>query len=400
MGSGVSFSFLLATRFQNIIYLLPLLPIILSYLFRDFNLIKFLHISLFCIPILIFFYSQGVVNLWMTGDFLKSTYQFGNDSFKSVDFANLNLKAILFHPCHSIFAFHPVFGILFCLNVVALFVMPSWLNKVIVFSVILSVIFNIWLQSGWYCWWLGSVTFGMRGSLLSFIMLLPFSYLVVEYYLTIRVKAIIRLIILLCVIFSSTFIFTENMIFECYNFQQYKNVLMHSTQSMFSFLFYYLMVIISSFFLFKLFGRKLKFHLNDLFNIFYLFSLISLLFVAIFDLQRAYFFILPVFVILVYGLIEKMRSLKFTFAKLFLLWNSTILCVLFCVCCFQFHRLFSDIESKAKLEVNKEKFIYQAPFQIDEIVQCAKKYQKIDGFIEEKTRLEKFTSTFDKYKVE
>lgn len=63
------------------------------------------------LPIAIGFIQVGMVNHWMTGDFFSSTYYFGNEEFKSVDFAHPEFLAVLFHSWHGLLTYHPLYAL-------------------------------------------------------------------------------------------------------------------------------------------------------------------------------------------------------------------------------------------------------------------------------------------------
>ena len=113
------------------------------------------------VPIAIAVAQYTTVNRWMTGSLTHPPYVYGGDGFTSVDLWHPQLAAVLTHPWHGLLSYHPLYGIAF----VAL-VAEAWrtgrLRALWVVTVV-AVVAHVWVQAGWYIWWLGGSTFGMRG---------------------------------------------------------------------------------------------------------------------------------------------------------------------------------------------------------------------------------------------
>jgi hypothetical protein len=104
-----------------------------------------------------------LVNFWMTGSFLHSTHMFGNGVFKSLDFSNPEILSVLFHPWHGLFVYHPfyIIGVIAFLRRLSL--ASGKVEKSFLAGLGLAIALHVYLQAAWYCWWLGTGTFGMRG---------------------------------------------------------------------------------------------------------------------------------------------------------------------------------------------------------------------------------------------
>ncbi len=115
------------------------------------------------LPVVLAIAQVGLVNRWMTGSALQSPYMFGDETFRSFDFADPELMATLLHPWHGWWAYHPLNALaLLCL--VFLAVRSETLEHRVFWS--LSGVFvaaHFWLQASWVIWWLGQGTFGSRG---------------------------------------------------------------------------------------------------------------------------------------------------------------------------------------------------------------------------------------------
>lgn len=103
------------------------------------------------------------VNRWMTGSWLKSPYVFGDGDFRSLDPTRPELLTVLVHPFHGLLAYHPLYAVGFAALVahgLARRREPEGLLALATAAVALAAYY---LQASWYCWWLGTGTYGMRG---------------------------------------------------------------------------------------------------------------------------------------------------------------------------------------------------------------------------------------------
>ncbi len=115
----------------------------------------------------------GLTNRWMTGDFLRSPYSFGDETFRSVDFARPELAAVLLHPWHGLLSYHPLYLLGFIALLLLVVQSRSVAERLFYIGFILVIVANVYLQAAWYAWWLGTVTFGMRGLSISAVVLIP-----------------------------------------------------------------------------------------------------------------------------------------------------------------------------------------------------------------------------------
>ena len=104
-----------------------------------------------------------LVNFWMTGSPFHSTHVFGNDLFKSLDFSNPEILTVLFHPWHGLFVYHPFYLLGILALVRRLGLAPGKWEKGFFAALGISIALHVYLHAAWYCWWLGTGTFGMRG---------------------------------------------------------------------------------------------------------------------------------------------------------------------------------------------------------------------------------------------
>src|SRR4051812_15004175 len=113
------------------------------------------------VPLVIALGEYVLVNRWMTGSLLHPPYLYGGAGFSSVDLRHPQVAAVLVHPWHGLLSYHPLYGVAFCALAFmawrAVPLRPLWI------ATLLAVMAHVWVQAGWYIWWLGGSTFGMRG---------------------------------------------------------------------------------------------------------------------------------------------------------------------------------------------------------------------------------------------
>jgi hypothetical protein len=103
----------------------------------------------------------AVVNDWMTGSVLHPPYVYGGAGFSSVDLQHPEFAAVLGHPWHGLLSYHPLYGISLLAVCVLAIRAKAWRPLWIV--TLLAAVAHVWVQAGWYIWWLGGSSFGMRG---------------------------------------------------------------------------------------------------------------------------------------------------------------------------------------------------------------------------------------------
>jgi hypothetical protein len=176
---GIWSSLLIIIRSQLVIYLAPVYLMIFYKIRRKivsqssslrqsvFGLITYL------VPISLSICSISLINYWMTGSPFTSTYNFGAENFKSVDFFHPEILAVLIHPWHGLFVYHPLYLLCFASLLYLIRNCHNSSTSVILIAVACSITLHVWLHASWYVWWLGQNTFGMRGLSISGIILVP-----------------------------------------------------------------------------------------------------------------------------------------------------------------------------------------------------------------------------------
>ena len=176
---GIWASLLVAIRSQLALYVVPVYLVIL---FRIWNEVRAgnasiqrssLHLLIFHVPVLLAISATLTVNYWMTGSYLTSVYEFGFGDFKSIDFLHPELSAVLIHPWHGLFVYHPLYLLCFASLVVVIFKHRNSLQSLLLVVAAIVIMLHIYLHASWYAWWLGLDSFGMRGLSICGIVLVP-----------------------------------------------------------------------------------------------------------------------------------------------------------------------------------------------------------------------------------
>jgi len=124
-------------------------------------------------PILVALVQVLMAGRWMTGSFFSSPYMYGLGAFKSLDFAQPELGAVLLHPWHGLLVYHPLYGLCFVALLCELASAPSGRQRLLYGSVIVLLCAHVYLQAAHFAWWLGTETFGMRGLAVFSVILVP-----------------------------------------------------------------------------------------------------------------------------------------------------------------------------------------------------------------------------------
>ena len=114
-------------------------------------------------PVAIAAAQVGLVNRWMTGSFVQSPYTFGAGTFRSLDWADPEVGAVLFHPWHGLLPYHPLYALGFLALATLLATSRTTRARLLCLSALGPVTVNVYVQSAWYVWWMGTDTFGSRG---------------------------------------------------------------------------------------------------------------------------------------------------------------------------------------------------------------------------------------------
>ncbi|HTU59499.1 MAG TPA: hypothetical protein VMF89_13710, partial [Polyangiales bacterium] len=122
-----------------------------------------LHALVLGVPLLAFASQLPFFNYWMTGSHSQSPYVYGDDDFRSMDFKHPLFAAVLVHPWHGLLAYHPLFA-LGAVALVALALRRSLpiTERILALLGMFAVLAHLYLQAAWWCWWVGTGTFGSR----------------------------------------------------------------------------------------------------------------------------------------------------------------------------------------------------------------------------------------------
>ena len=168
---GIAGGFVISTRTQLGIWVVAGVPLLLAdFAGRRLNgqatrARALGSLVLFGVPIVAAVAASLVVNRWMTGSAFLSPYVFGDGGFRSVDLLHPHLLAVLGHPWHGLLAYHPF--LLIPILLLGASVLPLLRGRFSEGTTLAPAVFvafcvQLWIQSAWYCWWLGTGTFGMR----------------------------------------------------------------------------------------------------------------------------------------------------------------------------------------------------------------------------------------------
>ena len=126
------------------------------------GIIKIIFISavLPAIAVLLLSIYHYIIN----GNIFLSPYNAFDDQFSTLDFKNLKVLEILFSPLHGILFYHPFFLCSLFYLIYKIFSKKKFFKSIniITTSVVFAYIFQIIVQSSFYCWWEGTGTYGAR----------------------------------------------------------------------------------------------------------------------------------------------------------------------------------------------------------------------------------------------
>jgi hypothetical protein len=123
------------------------------------------RLALAAAPAAVAVLQTALTNRWMTGSWTRSSYQFGDAGFRSFDFADPELAAVLVHPWHGLLSYHPFYalGALAVVAIVAGGATRARDVRLFFGLAAFAMLVNLYIQAAWVVWWLGRSTFGMRG---------------------------------------------------------------------------------------------------------------------------------------------------------------------------------------------------------------------------------------------
>lgn len=114
-------------------------------------------------PLLVALVQLAYLNRWMTGNWRKTPYEFGDDQFHSVDWHHPQFGAVLSHFRHGLLAYHPLYLVGFAAIIYLTLRARGWGERLLLLGIVGVISAHLYLQAAWFIWWLGSDTFGMRG---------------------------------------------------------------------------------------------------------------------------------------------------------------------------------------------------------------------------------------------
>ena len=181
-----STAMLIATRSYYAVYALPALVLVVGRILDlDFARVdtedgsrrepryRWLAAISLSAPLLIAIVGQGLLNRWMTGSVTSSPYLFGDSTYRSVDLLSPLFWPVLAHPWHGLLVYHPLYALALAAALMCLVRSTSVRERIIWAGAIVAVMVNLWIQAAWFVWWLGTVTFGMRGMAPAAVVLVP-----------------------------------------------------------------------------------------------------------------------------------------------------------------------------------------------------------------------------------
>jgi len=115
------------------------------------------------LPLLAYAAQLSLFNYWMTGSASQSPYVYGGGDFRSVDLAHPLLGTTLFHSWHGLLSYHPLFALgPLALAALALRRELPISERLLSGYALLAMFAQFYMQASWWCWWLGTGTFGCR----------------------------------------------------------------------------------------------------------------------------------------------------------------------------------------------------------------------------------------------
>jgi hypothetical protein len=122
-----------------------------------------LHAVVLGLPLLAFAVQLPIFNYWMTGSPSHSPYVYGDGEFRSVDLAHPLLGVTLFHAWHGLLTYHPLIAVgALALGVIALGRSTPLPERLLAAGALSSLLAHLYIQASWWCWWLGTGTYGNR----------------------------------------------------------------------------------------------------------------------------------------------------------------------------------------------------------------------------------------------
>jgi hypothetical protein len=160
---GVTCYFLLLVKSINIIICGALALIFLrdcyptiEKMIREFRSFAKVLIALVSVPVIALGYLQ-TFNYVTNGSILVNPYLFQDSEYSAISFGHMKVSEILFSSWHGLLFYHPL------LTVPIYWFIRSKQVSAVNFIVLAAIIIQVVIQSSWYCWWMGTATYGARG---------------------------------------------------------------------------------------------------------------------------------------------------------------------------------------------------------------------------------------------
>ena len=170
---GVINYFLILVKLTNIMICMSLVIVFIATLFRkkSKSKINLQHIiyNLILLAILPFLaiIMMSIYHYTINNNIFLSPYNIIDDPFLSFNFKNLKIFEILFSPLHGMIFYHPF--LIFCFFILLKKIFENFEKKnftsfdnFIILTVVFSFLFQLFIQSAFFTWWLGTGTFGSR----------------------------------------------------------------------------------------------------------------------------------------------------------------------------------------------------------------------------------------------
>jgi hypothetical protein len=170
---GAAAALLLLIRPQHALYAVPALALGAARTWRTPATSRARAFVFLAAPLALSAGIAAAVNRWMTGSLLRSPYAFGGAGFLSLDFQRPELAAVLLHPYHGLLPYHPLYGVGFAALAACLWRSRDVEERAVWLAGLLAVMAHLYLQASWYVWWMGTLSFGMRGLALAAVVLVP-----------------------------------------------------------------------------------------------------------------------------------------------------------------------------------------------------------------------------------
>jgi len=163
-GLGALAALLMTVRPQSLIMVSPPMFLGLVRWARGRRRPQFAGALLYCgVPLAFGLLIVLQFNYWMTGEWLRSPYYFGNDQFKSIDLSGRYLGLVLFDSKAGLLSCTPFIALgLGTSLLLSLDRRLDWPHRVFYLTCLLSGLAEIWTVAGFYGWAGGYWRFGSR----------------------------------------------------------------------------------------------------------------------------------------------------------------------------------------------------------------------------------------------